>query len=89
LALVNTPEVGQSGFAEAKAFTARTCPVESRALVDQDDGQPGGSYGRMVAVIYCGGVNLNAALLKSGDAVPVPYYCNVSEFANEAWTGCA
>jgi endonuclease YncB( thermonuclease family) len=33
----------------------------------------------MVAVVYCGGVNLNAALLKSGDAVLVPYYCRVSE----------
>jgi hypothetical protein len=43
----------------------------------------------MVAVLYCVDVNLNAALLRSGDAVLVPYYCNVSEFANEAWTGCA
>jgi len=88
LALVNSPEVGQPGYAEAKQFTAQTCPVGSQALVDEDDGQTGGSYGRMVALVYCGSVNLNAALLSSGNAVLVTYYCSVSEFASEPWTGC-
>jgi len=88
LALVNSPEVGQSGYTEAKQFTAQTCPVGTQALVDEDDGQTGGSYGRMVAVVYCAGVNLNAALLSSGNAVLVEYYCSVSEFASEPWTGC-
>ena len=88
LALVNTPEVGQPGYTEASDATARTCPVGSTALVDEDDGQTGGSYGRMIAVVYCGGVNLNAALLDAGLAVLEPYYCSVSEFASEPWTGC-
>src|SRR2546425_7233114 len=88
LALVNSPEVGQPGYAEAKQFTTQTCPVGSSALVDEDDGQTGGSYGRVIAVVYCGGVNLNAALLSSGNAALVTYYCSVSEFANEPWTGC-
>src|SRR5438034_11496701 len=88
LTLVNSPEVGQPGYTEAKQFTAQTCPVGSQALVDEDDGQTGGSYGRMVAVVYCGGVNLNGALLTSGNAVLVVYYCSVSEFADEPWTGC-
>ena len=88
LALVNSPEVGQPGYAEAKQFTAQTCPVGSQALVDEDDGQTGGSYGRMVALVYCGSVNLNAALLSSGNAVLVTYYCSMSEFASEPWTGC-
>src|SRR5438094_8954326 len=65
LALVNSPEVGQPGYTEAKQFTTQTCPVGSSAFVDEDDGQTGGSYGRMVALVYCGGVNLNAALLVS------------------------
>ena len=56
--------------------------------MDEDDGQTGGSYGRMIAVVYCGAVNLNAALLSSGNAVLVTYYCSVSEFASEPWTGC-
>src|SRR5438093_576759 len=88
LALVNSPEVSEPGYTEAKQFTAQTCPVGTQALVDEDDGQTGGSYGRMVAVVYCGGVNLNAALLSSGNAVLVTYYCSVSEFASEPWTGC-
>src|SRR5947209_12576091 len=88
LALVNSPEVGEPGYTEAKQFTAQTCPVGSQALVDEDDGQTGGSYGRMVAVVYCGGVSLNAALLSSGNAVLVTYYCSVSEFVDEPWAGC-
>ena len=88
LTLVNSPEVGQPGYTEAKQFIAQTCAVGTQALVDEDDGQTGGSYGRMVALVYCGGVNLNAALLSSGNAVLVTYYCSVSEFASEPWTGC-
>src|SRR5438093_6884731 len=83
LSLVNSPEVAQPGYSEAKNFTAQTCPVGSQALVDEDDGQTGGSYGRMVAVVYCGGVNLNAALLGSGNAVMVEDYCSFSECAIE------
>src|SRR5947208_15926115 len=88
LTLVNSPEVGQPGYTEGKQFTAQTCAVGTQALVDEDDGQTGGSYGRMVALVYCGGVNLNAALLTSGNADLVEYYCSVSEFASEPWTGC-
>ena len=88
LALVNTPEVGEPGYDEAKQFTAQTCPIGTHALVDEDDGQTGGSYGRMIALVYCQDVNLNAELLSSGHAVLVTYYCSVSEFADEAWTGC-
>src|SRR2546427_2804212 len=88
LALVNSPEVGEPGYTEAKQFTAEACPVGSLALVDEDDGQTGGSYGRMIAVVYCGAVNLNAALLGSGNAVLVPFYCSVSEVADDPWTGC-
>src|SRR3989449_7985955 len=43
LALVNSPEVGEPGYTEAKQFTAQTCSVGTQALVDQDDGQAGGS----------------------------------------------
>ncbi len=88
LALVNSPEVGDPGADAATAFTAATCPVSSTATVDQDDGQLGGSYGRMIGVVWCGGTNLNAALLDSGNAALVSYYCSVSEFADESWTGC-
>src|SRR5467141_3981068 len=88
LTLVNSPEVGHPGYAEAKEFTNRTCQVGTQALVDEDDGQTGGSYGRMVALVFCQGTNLNAELLRTGHAVLVPDFCVVSEFARDAWTGC-
>ncbi|MEK6851822.1 MAG: thermonuclease family protein [Candidatus Thermoplasmatota archaeon] len=85
LALVNTPEAWESGYQAAKDFTATMCPVGSQARVDEDDGQTGGSYGRIVAVVYCGGKNLNAALVDAGLAVVLSQYCAVSEFAGESW----
>jgi len=88
LTLVNSPEVGQPGYSEAKDFTNRTCPVGTTALVDEDDGQTGGSYGRTVALVFCGSTNLNAELLRTGNAVLVPDFCVVSEFARDSWTGC-
>ena len=88
LALVDTPEVGEPGYEEARDFTANTCPVGSSALVDEDDGQTGGSYGRIVAVVWCHGVNLSAELLRTGYAEFVPQFCAVSEFAREPWSEC-
>src|SRR5216117_3978351 len=88
LALVNSPEVGQPGYSEAKEFTNQTCPVGTQAFVDEDDGQTSGSYGRMVALVFCQGTNLNAELLRTGNAVLVPDFFAVSEFARDAWTGC-
>src|SRR2546428_13638816 len=52
LALVNSPEVGEPGYTEAKQFTSQTCPVAPSAFVDEDDGQQGGSYGGLVALVY-------------------------------------
>jgi micrococcal nuclease len=91
LALVNTPEKGEPGYSEAGEFTAGMCPVGSTALVDEDDLQTGGSYGRMVAKVFCGGRNLNADLLEAGHATILARYCSGSEFAGEEWAvryGC-
>jgi len=46
LAMVNTPEVGEAGYKEAKGTTESECPLGSEALVDEDDGQTGGSFQR-------------------------------------------
>src|SRR5437667_11253104 len=88
LTLVNSPEVGQPGYSEAKEFTNQTCPVGTQAFVDEDDGQTSGSYGRMVALVFCQGTNLNAELLRTGNAVLVPDFCAASESARHAWTCC-
>ena len=87
LALVNTPEVGDQGYDEAKGFTESVCPLGSQALVDEDDGQTGGSFERLIGLVYCNGnsASLNELLLESNNAVVDERFCSVSEFANEYW----
>lgn len=103
LTLTNTPERGQDGWAEATAFTDMMCSVGSTVLVDEDDGQIEGSYGRMIAKVTCtGGLTLDAQdgkpafvinleLLRAGHAVISTNFCDESEFASEGWAqqyGC-
>jgi micrococcal nuclease len=85
LSLVNTPEIGQSGYKEATEFTANLCPVGSEVLVDEDDGQTEGSYGRIIAKVYCGERILNHQLLKVGLGYTADRFCSVSEFAKDNW----
>jgi micrococcal nuclease len=101
LSLVNAPESGQEHFTEAKRLAELLCPLGSPALVDQDDGQRGGSYGRMIGEVHCNyshhndnnnnTKNLAEQLLKSGFADILTKHCIDSEFANETWAkefGC-
>ena len=91
LALVNSPERGEGGFDKATAFTASLCPEGSVAFVDEDDGQRSGSYGRMIALVYCEGGNINEKLLTSENALILTQYCDESEFAMQEWAlrnGC-
>jgi micrococcal nuclease len=99
--LVNTPELGEPGYKEAKDFVAATCPVGSIAIFDADNGQKL-SFGRVVGVVYCVGsssgssgsntnysnnilINLNQALLQNKYAEPVTRFCDVSEFSDTIW----
>lgn len=68
LAMVNTPEVGESGYDAATDTTESECSVGSEALVDEDDGQKEGSYSRLIGVVYCNGnsSSLNEILRVSG-----------------------
>lgn len=91
LTLVDTPEKNKPGFNEATDFTRNLCPVGSDAMVDEDDRQTGGSYGRTIAKVYCGGYLLNAELLYSGNAKILTDFCDHSEFSSEDWAiefGC-
>ena len=92
LALTSTPELDETYGIEAKEFTENICPVGSNALVDEDDGQIGGSYGRTIAKVYCGKTLLNSALFdKKGLAKIDTSFCTISEFAVEDWAqkyGC-
>ncbi|MGH9923449.1 MAG: thermonuclease family protein [Nitrososphaerales archaeon] len=91
LTLVNTPEIGQPLYREARQFTTSLCPVGSTVLVDQDDGQLEGSFDRMIGKVFCGDKVLNAELLDAGLAEIFQRFCSESEFSNEDWArryGC-
>lgn len=91
LALTNAPELDEPHGLEAKEFAIEVCPIGSVATVDEDDGQTQGSFGRIVAVVYCSGVNLNEKILEADLASIDTRFCDVSEFANETWAqsyGC-
>lgn len=89
--LVSAPELNEFGGKEAKDFINGICPVGSTALVDEDDGQTEGSYGRIIGVIHCNGKNLNEELLDSGIGSLSSKFCKDSEFSTHSWTqkhGC-
>ena len=50
----------------SKGICRNHLPVGSIALVDEDDGQIGGSYGRTIAKVYCNKTLLNSILLDKG-----------------------
>ncbi len=91
LSLTNTPEKNESGFNEAKSFTAKLCPLRSVIIVDQDDKQPYDAYGRLVGKVTCSSKILNSELLENGHANILTQYCKKSEFSSESWAtkfGC-
>ncbi len=85
LSLVNTPERGQEGYIEAKELVKNLC-LNKIGEIDIDDGQRRGDrYGREIGIVYCDGINLNAALMKNNLAKIYTDYCDISEFSNEEW----
>jgi endonuclease YncB( thermonuclease family) len=65
LSLVDTPERGEDGYKEAKNFVKDLC-LDKEGEVDIDDGQRRGDrYGRDIEIVYCDGINLNAALMEN------------------------
>src|SRR5438552_14436646 len=89
LVLVDAPELNASGGPESRDYLTFICSG-SMALVDEDDFQIGHDpYGRVLAVVYCGGTNANAAMISSGHATTYFAFCSVSEFGTTAWSGCA
>jgi endonuclease YncB( thermonuclease family) len=85
LSLVDTPERGQDGYQEAKNFVKDLC-LKKEGQVDVDDGQRRGDrYGRDIGIVYCDGINLNAALMENNLARIYMEYCDISEFSNGKW----
>ncbi|MEE8383959.1 MAG: thermonuclease family protein, partial [Nitrosopumilus sp.] len=90
-ALSSAPELGGFGGVESRDFIDTICPVGSDVIVDEDDSQTGGSYGRIIGVVYCNGVNLNSELLDADLGYLENQFCDSSEFAEEPWAikhGC-
>ena len=90
-ALVNTPEWGDYDYTQAQYYIETICPIGSKVLVDEDDGQTQGSFGRIIAKIYCNELNLNEEILEVGHAEILSQFCEISEFSQESWAkkhGC-
>jgi len=90
LALVSAPGLNELG-ATAKSFVEKLCQLGDKAIVDQDDKQRVDDHGRILAVVWCKGKNLNAELLYAGIAKIETKFCAWSEFRNETWAkkyGC-
>ena len=91
-ALASAPELsdGNRGI-ESKNLISDVCPVGSSVLVDEDDMQTDGSYGRILGVIFCNGENLNERLAESQHGDISVRYCEKSEFGTSDWAkknGC-
>ena len=86
------PELGSYGAGVKETeFIRNICPVGSKVLVDEDDGQTQGSYGRIIGVVYCNGMNLNSELLDADLGYMDFRFCNISEFGDSDWAqkhGC-
>jgi len=90
-ALASAPELSGYGGVDSRDFIQTICPVGSSVLVDEDDNYPEGSYDRIVGVIYCNGMNINAELLDADLGYLAYRFCDSSEFAAESWAvkhGC-
>ena len=87
LSLINTPETDEPGYDEAKEFAESTCGVGSWARVDEDDGQRGGSYDRIIGLVYCknSDTSLNEKIIRAGHAEILREFCDISEFSAEPW----
>ena len=90
-ALASAPELSGYGGVDSRNFIETICPVGSAVLVDEDDSQTEGSYDRIIGVVFCNGVNLNAELLDANLGYLADQFCDSSEFANDLWAqkhGC-
>ncbi len=90
-ALSSAPELKGFGGIDSKNFIDTICPVGSDVIVDEDDSQTEGSYGRIIGVVYCNGLNLNQELLDADFGYLENQFCDSSEFAEESWAikhGC-
>lgn len=86
LALVDTPEINQPGYNQAKEFVQSLC-LGKKGELDVDSGQRRGDrHGREIGVVYCDGVNMNEKLMSNKLAKILVEFCDITEFSTENWT---
>jgi len=91
LALASAPELYDEAGVASRDYLEKICPIGSRVLVDEDDGQIMGSYGEIIALVRCNGLVLNEAVLSENHATIPLEFCSVSEFYVNNWAkenGC-
>jgi micrococcal nuclease len=79
---INTPEIDEEGYEEAKEFLNETCMWEEVKL-DVDDEKQYDPYYRILAVVYVNDTNLNERLVREGYAEVM--YIPPSEFDSREW----
>ena len=83
--LVSAPKLGEKGGDDAKIFLEAICPIGSKIIVDEDDGNLQGSYDGIMAQVYCNGMSMNAEMIYNNYAVIDVRSCGASEFTFESW----
>jgi micrococcal nuclease len=81
---IDTPEIGEDGYEEAKDFVNKTFWGEAIKL-DVDDEKQFDPHYRILAVVYVNDTNLNEKLVKEGYAEVM--YIPPSEFDSREWGG--
>jgi micrococcal nuclease len=79
---IDTPEIGEEGYEEAKEFVNETCMWEEVKL-DVDDMKQFDPHYRILAVVYVNDTNLNEKLVREGYAEVM--YIPPSEFDSREW----
>ena len=83
--LVSVPELSEEGGMEAKEFIENICPVGSKIIVDEDNGQQK-SFDKKMAQVHCNEKSLNAALIENNYGIIDKQFCYDTEFIDESWT---
>ncbi len=89
--LITAPNLEGYGGMDAYNFIQTICPVGSDVLVDEDDGHVLKDHARMVGMVTCNDMILNAEVLDANLAHLEIRFCSSSEFGDRDWAikhGC-
>ncbi len=67
LSQIQTPDINESGFSDAKKFTESLC-LGKTVYLDIDNAQPQDKYGRTLAIVYTNTTDINKALIENNHA---------------------